>query len=158
MLDLGWSEMAMVAMLALVVIGPRDLPKVMRTAGRYVRQARGYMRDFQTNLEKMVEEEGLEDVKETAQRARRFDSNKEMEDLVDPDKSVRNTATDVERSARTGGEQADGEPAAVPASEASTTTAGAGQGNGSDAPAADASELDGGGAESSDTDRSRGSE
>ncbi|SDF73231.1 twin arginine-targeting protein translocase TatB [Limimonas halophila] len=96
--------MAMVALLALVVIGPRDLPKVMRTVGRYVRQARGIMRDFQSNLEKMVEEEGLEDVKETAQRARKFNTNQEIENLVDPDKSVRGTAEEVERSARGDGE------------------------------------------------------
>ena len=35
MLDLGWSEMAIIATVALFVIGPKDLPKALRTAGRY---------------------------------------------------------------------------------------------------------------------------
>ena len=34
MLDIGWSEMAMIALIALIVIGPKDLPRVMRTAGQ----------------------------------------------------------------------------------------------------------------------------
>jgi len=135
MLDLGWSEMAMIALLALVVIGPRDLPKVMRTVGRYVRQARGMMRDFQTNLEKMVEEEGLEDVKDTAKRARTFDSNKEIEDLVDPDKSVRSTAADVEQTARSAEAGSPGVTSGETMTDASGKSDASTSGNGAERPA-----------------------
>ena len=40
MLDIGWSEMAVIALLALVVIGPKDLPRVMRSMGKWAHKAR----------------------------------------------------------------------------------------------------------------------
>ena len=40
MFDLGWSELLLIAVIALVVVGPRDLPRMMRTAGQYMAKAR----------------------------------------------------------------------------------------------------------------------
>ena len=39
MFDIGWSEMAVIALLTLIVIGPRELPRVLRTVGQWVRKA-----------------------------------------------------------------------------------------------------------------------
>src|SRR5205085_7268563 len=56
------SELAVVAILALIFIGPKDLPKVMRTVGYWVGRARGMARHFTAGLETMVREAELEEM------------------------------------------------------------------------------------------------
>ncbi|MCH7559554.1 MAG: twin-arginine translocase subunit TatB, partial [Planctomycetes bacterium] len=41
MLDLGWSELLIIGVVALIVVGPKDLPKMLRTLGQYVGRAKG---------------------------------------------------------------------------------------------------------------------
>lgn len=56
------SELAVVAILALIFIGPKDLPKVMRTVGYWVGRARGMARHFTAGIENMVREAELEEL------------------------------------------------------------------------------------------------
>lgn len=52
MFDISFSELALCFVVALVVLGPERLPKVARTVGRWAGQARGYMRNLTSELEK----------------------------------------------------------------------------------------------------------
>jgi sec-independent protein translocase protein TatB len=61
--DIGWSEMAVIALLTLLVIGPKELPRVMRTVGHWLRKAQSLAREFQSGLDQMVQEAELEDAK-----------------------------------------------------------------------------------------------
>ena len=56
------SELAIVAILALIFIGPKDLPKVLRTLGYWVGRARGMARHFTAGIENMVREAELEEM------------------------------------------------------------------------------------------------
>jgi len=56
------SELAVVAILALIFIGPKDLPKVMRTVGYWVGRVRGMARHFTAGLENIVREAELEEM------------------------------------------------------------------------------------------------
>ncbi|HET6535494.1 MAG TPA: Sec-independent protein translocase protein TatB [Sphingomicrobium sp.] len=56
------TELAVVAILALIFIGPKDLPKVMRTIGYWVGKARGMARHFTAGIENMVREAELEEM------------------------------------------------------------------------------------------------
>src|ERR1043165_1664746 len=56
------SELAVVAILALIFIGPKDLPKVMRTVGYWVGRVRGMARHFTAGVENMVREAELEEM------------------------------------------------------------------------------------------------
>jgi sec-independent protein translocase protein TatB len=56
------TELAVVAILALIFIGPKDLPKVMRTLGYWVGKARGMARHFTAGIENMVREAELEEM------------------------------------------------------------------------------------------------
>ena len=56
LLDFGWSELMLIGVVALIVIGPRDLPKALRVAGFWVRKARTLSREFQSSIEQMVRE------------------------------------------------------------------------------------------------------
>jgi sec-independent protein translocase protein TatB len=70
MFDIGWSELMVVGALALIVVGPKDLPKMLRTFGRYTAQARGMARDFQRSMEDAAREADLSDMKDLRDTAK----------------------------------------------------------------------------------------
>ena len=56
------SELILIAVLALIFIGPKDLPLALRTVGRWVGQVRGMARHFHTGIETMIREAELEEM------------------------------------------------------------------------------------------------
>jgi sec-independent protein translocase protein TatB len=56
------SELLIVALVALVVIGPKDLPRVMRVVGQWVGRARGMARHFRSGIDAMIRESELEEM------------------------------------------------------------------------------------------------
>ena len=56
MFDIGWTEMALVAMVAILVIGPKELPRVLRNIGRAMGKARSMAREFRNSIDEMAEE------------------------------------------------------------------------------------------------------
>src|SRR3546814_7917848 len=66
MFDIAWSELGVVAVVALVVIGPKDLPKVLCTMGQWTSKARSLARAFQSGLDDMVREAGLVELRKAA--------------------------------------------------------------------------------------------
>ncbi len=84
MFDIGWSEMAIIMLLALIIIGPKDLPRVARTIGQWVRKGRMLAREFQTSLEDMAKEAELDDVKKEIEKVGKTDLKKAVENTIDP--------------------------------------------------------------------------
>jgi sec-independent protein translocase protein TatB len=62
MFDIAPTELLIVAVVALVVIGPKDLPRVMRTVGHWVGRAKGMARHFRSGLDTMMREAELEEM------------------------------------------------------------------------------------------------
>tara|TARA_R110000850_G_scaffold9992_5_gene36127 strand:- start:212 stop:580 length:369 start_codon:yes stop_codon:yes gene_type:complete len=62
MFDLSISEIAIIAIIATVVIGPKELPRALATAGRWMAKARGVMANFRTGLDAMVREAELQEM------------------------------------------------------------------------------------------------
>ncbi|GAB5487936.1 MAG: hypothetical protein Pars2KO_15060 [Parasphingorhabdus sp.] len=62
MFDIGFPEMAVIAMIAVVVIGPSELPRALATAGKWMGKARGVMANFRTGLDAMVREAELQEM------------------------------------------------------------------------------------------------
>ena len=63
MLDIGWQELILIAILAIVVVGPKDLPKMMRVVGQWTGKARAMAREFQQSFEQMAQEAELEELR-----------------------------------------------------------------------------------------------
>ena len=62
MFGVDTSELLLIAVVALVFIGPKDLPRAMRTVGRWLGKVRGMARHFNTGIEAMVREAELEEM------------------------------------------------------------------------------------------------
>jgi sec-independent protein translocase protein TatB len=62
MFDIGWDEMLFTAIIAIVVIGPKDLPRALRTAGQWMGKVRRVSGHFRSGIETMIREAEMEDM------------------------------------------------------------------------------------------------
>lgn len=62
MLDIGWSELLIIGVIALIVVGPKDLPVMFKTLGRFTARARGMAREFQRAMDQAADDSGIKDV------------------------------------------------------------------------------------------------
>lgn len=69
MFGLGWSELLVVGIVALIVIGPKDLPGMFRTMGQFTGKARMMAREFSRAMEQAADESGVKDVSKTLNAA-----------------------------------------------------------------------------------------
>ena len=88
LLDFGWSELMLIGIIALIVIGPKDLPKALRVAGFWVRKARTLSREFQSSVEQMVREAELDEMRQELKKATEINLEKEFRQAVDPTGSL----------------------------------------------------------------------
>lgn len=100
MLDIGWAEMAVIAVVALIVLGPRELPKVLRTVGQWVGKARALAREFQDGINQIAEEAELDDVKRRIDALGNdalgnVDIKREIESSIDPTGGVPTTQNSI---------------------------------------------------------------
>jgi sec-independent protein translocase protein TatB len=88
MFDIAWSELGVIAVVALVVIGPKDLPKVLRAVGQWTSKARTMAREFQSGIDDMVRESELDELRKAAKSVTDFSVENEIKKTVDPDGSL----------------------------------------------------------------------
>ena len=62
MLDIGWTELMVIGVIALLVVGPKELPRLLRTVGQFVGKARGMAREFQRSMEDAAREADLKEL------------------------------------------------------------------------------------------------
>ena len=72
MFDIGWSEMLVIAVVLIVVVGPSDLPRVLRSFGKYAGQLRRMAGDFQRQVNDAMREAELDDVRRDIESVRRI--------------------------------------------------------------------------------------
>ena len=84
MFDFSWSELLVIALVALVVIGPKDLPRVLRAAGKWAAKARTVAREFQSSIDQMIRESELDEVRKEVEKVATTDIGHEIQQSVDP--------------------------------------------------------------------------
>jgi sec-independent protein translocase protein TatB len=62
MFDIGWTELMVIGIVALIVVGPKDLPKMFRTLGQFTAKARAMAREFQRAMDDAADASGVKDV------------------------------------------------------------------------------------------------
>ena len=65
MFDLGWLELLIIGVTALIVVGPKELPQLFRTVGRFFGKAKAMAREFSQSMEEAANESGLKDATKT---------------------------------------------------------------------------------------------
>jgi sec-independent protein translocase protein TatB len=97
MFDLGWGELLVVGVVALVVLGPKELPNALRTVSNLTKTARKLAGEFQGGINEIVREAELEDARKAAQSIGKGSISKAIESVVDPTGEMKSTVTGVEK-------------------------------------------------------------
>lgn len=87
MLDLGWTELLVVGIVALIVVGPKDLPVLFRKAGEFVGKMKGMAREFSKAMNDAADESGMRD------------TAKSLRDIADPKKMGLDSIKDAVKDA-----------------------------------------------------------
>jgi sec-independent protein translocase protein TatB len=88
MFGFSWSEILIIGVVALVVIGPNDLPRAMKTAARWMSAGRKLAREFQGHVDDLVREAELDELREQARKLAMTPLSQHIESFVDPDKEI----------------------------------------------------------------------
>ena len=67
MLGIGWAELLVIAVVAIIVVGPKELPRLMRTFGHYAGKVRHMAADFQRQFEEAVRDSEIDEVRKAMQ-------------------------------------------------------------------------------------------
>jgi sec-independent protein translocase protein TatB len=96
MFDISWTEFVLIGIVALIVIGPKELPGVLRTLGQYTRKVRGMAAEFQNQFQEAMREAEMGDLKKQVdEMAHDF---KNYDPLKDVRSDVEAMGKDIERS------------------------------------------------------------
>ncbi|MDB3920691.1 Sec-independent protein translocase protein TatB [Paracoccaceae bacterium] len=69
MFDLGWTELLLIGIVALIVVGPKDLPMLFRKVGQFVGKAKGMAREFSRAMNQAADDTGVKDISKTISAA-----------------------------------------------------------------------------------------
>ncbi len=83
MLDIGWPELMLIAVVALIVIGPKDLPAAIRTVTTIIRKVRGMAAEFQGGLEEIARDSGIDDVKQSVEDVISYDAEAALKNIAE---------------------------------------------------------------------------
>jgi sec-independent protein translocase protein TatB len=84
MFDIGWSEMLLIIVVMIIVIGPKDLPKALYTLGQWVGKVRAVARQFQDSIEQMAHQSGVDEVRKEIESVGSVNLGDSIEKTIDP--------------------------------------------------------------------------
>ena len=118
MFDIGWQELFIVGLLALVVVGPKDLPRVLRTVTGMIRKVKGMAREFQSGIDDVVRESELQDMRKELE-GQGQDMREDVIGQIDPTGDLSNDLDfSDEKAALEAAAVGEDDPAADPALDA----------------------------------------
>src|SRR5271154_6985592 len=124
MFDIGWSEFVLIAVVALIAIGPKELPGVLRMVGQWIRKARKMASEFQGQFNEAMREAEMADLKQSFDEVREAASGFTRGGLMTSltkDVSSALSITDIDKPATT--PEAAIEPSVTPATSEALPTA-----------------------------------
>ena len=95
MFDFAWSEIALIGVVALIAIGPKDMPVAIKAVAEAVKKARRMAGEFQVHVDEMVREANLHEVRDQINDIRRMDIKGKILSAVDNDGTIRKTMAET---------------------------------------------------------------
>ena len=136
MLDIGWTELLVIAIVLIVVVGPKDLPPMLRAFGKMTKRLRVMAGEFRQQFDEALREAELDDVRQTFSDAQKLNPVNSLKDALNPLRQMGNDIrSDIQNAAKPAepnkiGEpwrpetevKAPGEPPTFPVAEPATVT------------------------------------
>lgn len=84
MLDVGWSELLVIAVILIVVVGPKDLPPMIRAFGKMTARLRRTAGEFRAQFDEALREAELDDLRQSVDEARKLNPAASLRDAINP--------------------------------------------------------------------------
>jgi sec-independent protein translocase protein TatB len=99
MFDIGWTEILIIAVVAIIVVGPKDLPRMLRSLGRYAGQLKRTAGEFRSQFDDAVRESELDDLRNTLSDVSDLNPVNQIRDSVTESMApLKETADDIKGS------------------------------------------------------------
>ncbi|MTH97252.1 Sec-independent protein translocase protein TatB [Roseibium sp. RKSG952] len=126
MFDIGWTELLVVACIAIIVVGPKDLPKMLRSLGQTIGQMRRMSREFQSTLNEALREAekqaDIADMKKQVEEAGNFNPLGDLKKSIEEDYRPKRQSNGAATAEMTGQKETASGNGSVPATEPSDKT------------------------------------
>jgi sec-independent protein translocase protein TatB len=109
MLEVGWSEILVIALILIIVVGPKDLPQMLRTFGRMAARLRGMANEFKGQFDQAIREAELDDVRQGLSEVNKLNPTNSLRDAINP---IRQLGQDIKADLKKASDM--GTPAATP--------------------------------------------
>ncbi len=96
MFDIGWQELFLVALVTILVVGPKELPRVLRTFSAAVRKMRGLTNDFHRGIDELAREADLDDIRRDLENSADLDFNRTLQKTIDSTGEMDNSIREFE--------------------------------------------------------------
>ena len=137
MFDIGWTELLVIAVVAILVVGPKDLPRMLRSFGRYAGKVKRTANEFRQQFEDAIRESELDDIRKGMESITDVDPTGEIKASMDETMgSLQRTSEEIKRDADKAVPQTATEPA-----KTEPVKTGPGKADAADAPAAAAADA-----------------
>lgn len=101
MLEVGWSELLVIAIILIVVVGPKDLPGMMRTFGRMMGRVRTMANEFRSQFDEAMREAELDDVRKGLNEVNKYNPASSLRDAINP---IRQLGQDIKSDLQKAGD------------------------------------------------------
>ncbi|MBX4870687.1 twin-arginine translocase subunit TatB [Rhizobium bangladeshense] len=116
MLDIGWTELLVIAVVLIVVVGPKDLPPMLRAFGKMTQRARKMAGEFRTQFDEALRESELDDVRQTIGDAQKLNPVNSLREAMNPLRQMGNEIkADLQKATVASENKTEVPPAAVSA-------------------------------------------
>ena len=107
MFDIGWQELFLIAVVTILVVGPRELPRVLRTVVAALRKVRGLANDFQRGMDELAREADLDDIRKDLEKSADLNLESKLKDEIDPTGEITNSMRQLENDMESTGVETD---------------------------------------------------
>ena len=105
MFDIGWQELFLIGLVTILVVGPKEIPRVLRTVVAAVRKVRGLANDFQRGIDELARETELDEIRRDLEKGATLDLERELEETIDPKSEMSEAVKELQAEFKETGEE-----------------------------------------------------